>query len=218
MYIPNWLVLLAVCVVVYLFYRPYRARKTKQLGNTLGDDDSFVVENDEMSHVEIDIDKGMGYLRRNNHFLLHSRYDICVDDLVYEYRIDGIRVSIQLIDSTSAYGGGVDKWDVRDGVVQEASLRAEKPPFLQTIDEKIEEIRKQTEWHELSQESWQGFKYFLLSKKVTVADARRYFREEIERILKGTAALEKAWGEAGYHVVKNKDGRRIERILVRTPE
>jgi hypothetical protein len=77
-------------------------------------------------------------------------------------------------------------------VVQESALRESYKDWNWSwfnIDEKIAEFKRQVEWQELDSWGFNGFKYFLLSKKLPNLDARRYLRQELERLKVGTTAF-----------------------------
>jgi hypothetical protein len=83
-----------------------------------------------------------------------------------------------------------EEWEVRDGVVLESDIRArhEAKKFKRgSIDDEIAELKKRTEWQELTSLSFNGFKYFLLNRSLPAPDARRYLRGELERLKLGHA-------------------------------
>ncbi|MGA8220553.1 MAG: hypothetical protein WB780_02790 [Candidatus Acidiferrales bacterium] len=127
-----------------------------------------------------------------NHFRYHSRdyslSGIAEDECEYEYRIDGTKVFVRLLQQFCENPVPVKdkskKWDVRDGVVLEDDMRARdaaeqaenrvgvvKEVFdalnkINNIDEHIANLKKKTEWSELLPSHWNGLKHFILSKKL----------------------------------------------------
>jgi len=63
--------------------------------------------------------------------------------------------------------------------------------WLLDVDEKVADLKRQTEWQPLPAHGYNGFKYFLLSKKLPKPDARRFLRQELERLKLGTAGFYK---------------------------
>src|SRR5271169_4824511 len=138
--------------------------------------------------MEIDID----YHSSPLHFRLSSRFDLSGGKAEYEYKVDGTSVSIRLLNS---YDDGESshfekEWDVRDGVVLESDLRsrweAQKFKF-DSIDEKITGLKAATEWQALHSWSFNGFRYYVLNRTLPAPDARRYLRQELERLKLGNA-------------------------------
>ena len=62
-----------------------------------------------------------------------------------------------------------------------------KPYYVQNPDEIIARLKNQVEWQKLDSWGFRGFKFFLLSKKLPKRDARRFLRQELERLKVGTA-------------------------------
>ena len=58
--------------------------------------------------------------------------------------------------------------------------------------------------------SWHGLKYFIISKKLPQADARRYLRQELERLKAGEAAFFKEAEKYGLE----RDDNSLERLKV----
>ncbi len=144
-------------------------------------------------------------------FRLDSRYDTCFGKSLYEYRIDGTEVFFRLIEDESEDIGRPKEQDVRDGVVQESAIRERsenKPYYVRKPDETIASLKQQVEWQKLDSWRFQGFKYFLLSKKLPKRDARRFLRQELERLKIGTAAFFKEAEKYGLE----KDDNSLDRL------
>lgn len=181
----------------------------------------FVIEsdNDFERHVDLD-DPSL------NHFTYYHRYDIYSGESEFEYRVDGTRVFVRLLQNYSQDPGEPKKWDVRDGVVMESDMRsrdedeaANSLPLNDalralkgSVDEQVAKLKRQTEWCELlltgagvgvedslgaPGSHLVGLKYFILSKRVPPADARRLIRQEIERLKMGTGVFTKEAAKLG---------------------
>lgn len=177
----------------------------------------FVIEsdNDFERHVDLD-DPSL------NHFTYYNRYEIHLGKSEFEYRIEGTRVFVRLLQDFSVDPGKGKMWDVRDGVVMEFDMRSRdedeaansslpvnlRNSLKRNIDEQVANLNKQTEWCELLPTGIEdsfgapgshlvGLKYFILSKRVPPADARRLIRQEIERLRMGTGALTKEAAKLG---------------------
>jgi hypothetical protein len=140
--------------------------------------------------IELDVD--INYRPAPGHFRLDTRFDVYGGKHEYEYKIDATSVSIRIVNSCHdpSPENLEDEWDVRDGVVLESDLRArnEAKKFkLGSIDEEIAALRSGTEWQELTSWAFNGFKYFLLNRSLPATDARRYLRQELERLKLGNA-------------------------------
>lgn len=162
-----------------------------------------------------------------NHFTYFNRYEIYSGESEFEYRIDGTRVFVRLLQDFSDEPGKGREWDVRDGVVMESDMRARDtneiadfPSGLTkalrsargSVDENIADLNKQTEWCELLLMGIRadfkdsscaigshlvGLKYFMLSQYVPPADARRLIRQELERLKMGIGGFTKEAAKLG---------------------
>jgi hypothetical protein len=107
-------------------------------------------------------------------------------------------------------------YEVRDGIVQETDMRqmAERQlPFVKhSTEERIENFKKDAEWHELSTSIWGGLKYFIISKKLPQPDARRYLRQELERLKSGCAVFFKEGEKLGLE--RDDDSKFVDRMRV----
>jgi hypothetical protein len=167
-----------------------------------------------------------------NHFRYHSGGLSLVGFFLrkceYEYRIDGTKVFVRLLQDFREHLSGKEwdkEWCVRDGVVMELDIRARdaaernKPHFCghnydEDIYEHIASLKRQTEWCELSPMDWIGLKFFILSKHMPPADARRLFRQELERLKLGISLFTKELDKLGVEpdgprprALRRMDGR-----------
>jgi len=105
--------------------------------------------------------------------------------------------------------------DVHDGVVMESELRkrdAESRFHITDVEEKIADLKKDVEWHKMEPLAFYGLKYFIISKKLPQADARRYLRQELERLKTGEELFFKAAEQLGLQ--RDEDSKYISRLKV----
>jgi hypothetical protein len=165
-----------------------------------------------------------------NHFRVTSGGRESLSDYEeYEYRIDGSKVFVRLLQGCRGTFGKVEEWRVRDGVVMEFDMRARDAEWqaemqaesgvvkqvfdalnkIDDIDERIASLQKQTEWFELLPVRWGGLMFFILSKHMPSADARRLFRQELERLKMGISGFTKEAGKLGLEPADNRYGMRM---------
>ncbi|HEY4950729.1 MAG TPA: hypothetical protein VIH88_10380 [Candidatus Acidoferrales bacterium] len=195
--------LLAVIAgLLYLIVRRYffvpKVEGIKAEGTTASDpeDIEFVVHNSEKDDVVdraiIELDVDFKHRPAPGHFPMYSRFDLYSGRSEYEYKVDGTAVSIRLLNSRDdpSPPDFTEDWKVRDGVVLELDIRTrfEAKKFKWgSVDDDIASLKSQTEWQELKSWSFNGFKYFVLNRSLPVPEARRYLRQELERLKLGTA-------------------------------
>jgi hypothetical protein len=179
---------------LYLIVRRYfHVSTTNGITITPPQDNEFIVSSPlKDGHADIELDVDINYRPAPRHFRFASRFYLESGKSEYEYRIEGTSVSVRLLNSFNCgESTKMEKeWEVRDGVVLESDLRArfEAKQFkLRPIDEDIEALKSQTQWWELTSGGFNGFKYFLLNRCLPVPDARRYLRQELERLKVGNA-------------------------------
>jgi hypothetical protein len=166
----------------------------------------FLVRQDEDSNCYIELDVDIHYRPCKNHFRLYSRYDTSVRNYEYEYKTEGTSVFVRLIQDRNEDPGEPESCDVLDGVVQETAMREREEKKKKTgirsldgsVEEKIVGLKKQTEWTQLSATAWNGFPYFLLACNLPRSDARRHFRQELERLTRGEKVVIEAAAKLGY--------------------
>jgi len=152
------------------------------------DSNEFLIENKDETLFTAELDCALDYRPKPNHFRTDYRFDTYQTKSLYEYRLEGTDVLCRLIENQYEDIGVPKQNDVRDGVVLESEIRkrdAGKRFRLGSIDDKIGDLKTDVQWHKMASLSWHGLKYFILSKKLPQADARRYLREELERFKGG---------------------------------
>jgi hypothetical protein len=154
------IVVILLAVIAMLLYRLVKNQSSggrsvgQQLTNAvLGDGNEFIVEHDTDSgyrhDVSIEVDVDMHWRPLMNHFLEESRFDTCFGKSLYEYRIEGTEVQFRQIEHEFEDVGSPKRQDVRDGIVQESAIRdfyKNTTWSWSDVDEKIAELRRQTEW------------------------------------------------------------------------
>ncbi len=187
----------------YLFVRRYAVktnsdRLTNDSTVQRAEDDEFTVhESHEHGYADyaiIAIDRDISYRPSPGHFRLDSRFDLASSTSEYEYKVDGTSVSIRLLNS---YEDGESshfkkEWGVRDGVVLESDLRSRweaKELKFRSIDETIANLKGQVEWEALRNWSFNGFPYYVVNRALPAPDARRFLRQELERLKLGNARV-----------------------------
>jgi hypothetical protein len=185
--------LAAIVGLLYFLVRAYitRSHATPTAPPAEEDEEVFVVSDSEkdgiVNNASIAMDVDIKFRSAPGHFRFHSQFDLETSTAEYEYKIDGTSALIRLLNS---YDEGEstrmrDEWEIRDGVVLESDIRArwEAQKFkIGSTDEKIADLKKQTEWKVLAPSAFNGFAYYLLNRVLPVADARRFLRQEIERL------------------------------------
>jgi len=217
MFIPWWLITLVVVVVAWFFFkrRSIRARTRIAQPQII----EFDIEHDKDSRVSADIDSNIDYGYAKNHIRLYSRFGFSENITEYEYKIADTTLSIRILNQRTTYPGEADKCEIMDGVVQESVIRQEykDSKFAESVRGPVEtaiaERKKQTEWQVLRPAALNGLAYQILALNLPVPDARRYFREEIERLNQGSEKLADAWRAQGYEVRKTEDGNAILPIV-----
>ena len=104
----------------------------------------------------------------------------------YEYRLEGTDVFVRKLHSYNEFMNDPRLWKIRDGVVLETQLRS-----AGFEEDTIASLKKEVAWVNLPSTKWEGFKYFVVSENVPTPEARRFLRQEVERLRIGIAAFEK---------------------------
>ncbi len=181
--------LAAIAFLLYLLVRPNPSKPTDHPPVAASGGNEFVVERDELSLSEIELDVDINYRPRKNHFRFDSRFDTASSDAEFEYKLEGTKVFVRLLHESSEDIGVKKHWDIRDGVVQEADIRERSKTEIGFIkhsaDGKIAALKKAVEWQEIPSSYGNGLKYFILYKNLPTDDARRFCRQEIERLKRG---------------------------------
>ena len=208
--------LLAVIAgLLYLIVRRYfSTSKTAGIAMSPPEVTEFVVHDSDKDgvtdRVAIAVDVDINLRPAPGHFRLRSRFEQASGKGEYEYRIEGTSVSVRLL---NCYDDGEmahfeKDWEVRDGVVLESDLRArfEAGKFnLRPVEENIAAFKSQTQWQELKSWSFNGLKYFLLNRCLPASDARRYLRQELERLKLGIARATQEYAAYGVEPDPNPE-------------
>lgn len=131
----------------------------------------------------------------------------------FEYRIstNPIRVEVRLTERLDE--PPPDKYAVKDGVVLESDILAERKDFLTPMTKEfIDGLKKEVEWHE----EWVGdpVSMYLLSKHpdiISPEDYRRYLRQLSEKIKSATQKVEKILesDKTGLQIIDGEYGRAV---------
>jgi hypothetical protein len=184
-YLRNWQA--AVFLLIVLAYAAYRYHKSKK-GEPPADSNEFLIESKDEAFFMAELDIGLDYRPKPNYFRTDYRFDTCQTKCLYEYRLEGTDVLCRLIEHPYEDIGVPKHHDVRDGVVLESGIRkrdVESQFHITNVDDQIADLNTDVQWHKMDSISWHGLKYFILSKKLPQADARRYLRQELERLKAG---------------------------------
>jgi len=205
-YFRNWQAFVfLVLVFAFVLVRYYKSRKSNE----------FVFENKEEMRHTTELDIGLNYRPMPNHFRTYYLFDTCQSKSVYEYRLEGTDVLCRLIEDEGEDIDVPKHQDVHDGVVMESELRkrdAESRFHITDVEEKIADLKKEVEWHKMEPLAFYGLKYFIISKKLPQADARRYLRQELERLKTGEELFFKAAEQLGLQ--RDEDSKYISRLKV----
>src|SRR5258708_6396628 len=150
---PSWVSLLVATGVIFL-YLIVRVLWPKQTILNPGratveeEDDTFIIaanrDHDTVEKEVLELDADISYRKAPNHFRIHRQFDIYVSDWEYEYRVSPTGVSVRLLQLRSEDPGEPEEWMVRDGVVQEADMRAawaKKKFKWDDVEEKIANLK-----------------------------------------------------------------------------
>jgi hypothetical protein len=218
MYFKNWWAsAFLLLVIAYLIIRYYRQKRSKPSA----EDNEFVIDRDKdsdsFSSVELDI--GLDYRPKPNHFRIDSGFDTSRSAAIYEYRVDtdGTKPEVQfrLIDNQYEDIGVPRHHDVRDGVVMESDMgkRDEESKFhIVKVEEKIQDLQKEVQWQKMESTWGRGLRYFIISKKLPPPDARRYFRQEMERLKAGESEFFQEAEKLGLE--RDDESKSLDRLKV----
>ena len=196
---------LLVIVVVSIVVRYLKTKKNE-----------FVIDN-ELNKTTLELDVGLDYKRLPNHFRTFEHSDNHADKSLYEYRVDGTNVLSRLITKKTSYiHDPVYRYEVRDGVVLGTDMRKRAESqggyWLVHTEDQVASLKREVEWQKMTPLAWRGLKYFIVSKKLPSADARRYLRQELERLKSGCDAVFKEAGKLGLE--PDDDSKFVDRLKV----
>ena len=202
-YFRNWeAILFFVLVLAYAAFRYYKSKNAERSAAS----NEFLIEDQDDVFFTAELDMGLDYRSMPNHFRTDYKFDTCQAKCLYEYRLEGTDVLCRLIEDKHSDIGIPEYRDVRDGIILESEIRkrdGESPFHLTDVEEKLASLRTDTQWHKMDSISWHGLKYFIVAKTLPQPDARRYLRQELERLKAGEAGFFK---EAEKHgLARNED-------------
>jgi len=204
-----------VVILLYLIVRTLWPKQTNLNPKpATGEDNTFQItystEHDILENEELELDVDLSYRPTPNHFRIHNPFDIQVSDWEYEYQVKPTGVSARLLQFRSEGAGEPEQWRVRDGVVQEAEMRAAwaKTKYKwDGVEEKIANLKLETEWCVIPPLYWNGASYFIMAKKLPQPDSRRYFRQELERLRRGMDLGTNELAKLNYK--QTEDGKKV---------
>jgi hypothetical protein len=203
----NWqAALFFVLALAYSLVRYYKAKKSNE----------FLINDISGSLSTAELDAGLDYRPMPNHFRTYSLFDTSESKSLYEYRIEGTDVLCRLIKDWHRDIDVPEHQNVRDGVVLESELRkrdAERPnPYTDDVENRIADLKNGTQWHKMESSAFLGLKYFIIAKKLPKSDARRYLRQELERLKTGEARFFKEAEKLGLE--RDDDSTFVARLKV----
>jgi len=211
-YYRNWqAILFFVVVLAYAAFRYYKSKK----GEPPADSNEFLIENEDETFFTAELDIGLDYRSKPNYFRTDYRFDTCQTKCLYEYRLEQTDVLCRLIEHQYEDIGVPKHHDVRDGVIMESEIRkrdSESRFHITKVEDRIADLKADIEWHKMDSMSWHGLKYFIISKKLPQPDARRYLRQELERLKAGEAAFFKEAEKLGLE--GDDDSTYVDRLKV----
>lgn len=206
-----------VVVLAHLIYRYIQAKKKEPKT----DANEFLIESDDMSHASAELDVDIRYRPAPNHFRIHETFDTRYTDSEYEFRIDspeaeGPKVFVRLIALKTIDIMEKDHYEVRDGVVLETDMRQMDEGHTRVLkdltEDRIKNLKAETQWFEMKSNAWGGLKYFLISKKLPQSEARHFLRTELERLKAGCAAFFKEGEKLGLE--RDDESKFVDRLRV----
>ncbi len=204
-----WATALLMLVVAYFILHSYRLKKREPTPES----NEFVIDDQDEWIDTAELDIGLNFRKLPNHFRIDYQFDTHFSKSLYEYRLEGTDVLCRLIEDKHEDVGVPEHHNVRDGVVLESELRkkdAESRFHITKVEDTIANFKKDTEWHKMEPISFHGLKYFIIYKKLPQADARRYLRQELERLKAGEARFFKEAEKYGLE----RDENSLDRLKV----
>jgi hypothetical protein len=194
---PTVLLLCIVAFFLWLRARPSPKTDTPSLAEVPApekdpDENTFIIDEHTYGGSSLDLDVDLRHKHCEGHFVRQSRFEECSGGSEFEYRVEGTEVFQRLLHDYEDAPIDGRTWDVRDGVVLEIDTRERNEKqcsktgllegallSLTDINGKIDRLKNATEWNKM-----EGgvVKYFILSRKLPLPDARRFLRQELERL------------------------------------
>jgi hypothetical protein len=166
--------------------------------------DGLDEEQDELSIGDADWSDSISLDRKNKryHRYCHPSDYMSVFHSDHEYRIEGVTVFTRLLEDKTDQMGQDTHYSVKDNVVLEHDIRQRhsKAFELRTIEEELQRYRDAVEWSEMHSGE---LKYFILHRspdQVPLFEARRFFRQELQRLQAGIDGIIKGAAELGVSV------------------
>src|SRR5271157_993445 len=188
-YFRNWWAgIILVLVIAYLIFHYYKRKKS----GPPADSNEFLIENEGETFSTAELDTGLDYRPLPNYFRTDYRFDTCQTKRLYEYQLEGTEVRYRLIEEQYEDIGVPRHHEVRDGVVLESGIRkrdTENRFHIFSVEDRITSLKTDVQWQKMDSILWHGLTYFVISKKLPQPDARRYLRQELERLIAGEAAI-----------------------------
>ena len=195
------ILLAAIAFLLYLLVRSQFSRPIKE-AVIAQDDNEFDLGNDGFSQAAIELDVDVEFRPLRNHFRFSSRFDTVTRRAEYEYKVEGTGVFARQLHESLRDPHLPEPWEVRDGVLLESELRerwkAERTVLARNVEEDLADRRKALEWFEILPTHFNGLKYFILSKNLPREDARRFLRQEMERLKLGSRRFIEAATKIGF--------------------
>lgn len=180
-------------------------------------DKTEIIDEENSIIVESDFDvTTFEFFPENKTFTMHSsiKDDCFFNDLKYEYKIskNPIEIYSRLLEKSSE---PPIQYEVKDGVVLESEILKDKTVgFLKSTEDRILELKKQTEWQKVEMLGNFKINLYILTKHpelISNEEYRRFLRQSSEKIKIGAQKVEKMVKENqhGLEIQKGKYGKDI---------
>lgn len=171
------------------------------------DGNSLTLEHDEDTDRTLDLDpvkhiysirfRMMGSFRSNS---------------IYEYKFDGNKVLVRLLEDSSDSLGCEKSFEVKDNVVIESEVRKQKldGESDKYIEEELSRLKQEVEWHEVRDYKT---RFFIMSRHPDVFptfEYRKAIRTELDRLETGTHKIIQLAKDIGAVVKEHKEGYTIQ--------
>lgn len=169
------------------------------------DPDSLVLE-DGINDVYLEIQ-----ISRNNKtfkWYYHTSDYSYNSETVYEYKFDGFKLSVRVLESKNDSIGSGEEFEIKDNVIMENDIRNrydERYSSFNSLEDKINKLKKDIDWSDYAHNR---IKYFLIFRHSDIfnnVDIRKYFRSEIERLMLGHNKIFNEITSFGFDIVKENN-------------